>query len=113
ATLIPIIEDAFMNKPRDTWLDSLRESGFPCAPVYAMDEVFSDPQVLHRDMLVEMEHPTAGTIKQIGTPFKFSESAAGLSTYPPELSEHTEEVLRNLCGYSDAEIKSLREKGVI
>ena len=113
ATLIPIIEDAFMKKPRDTWLDNLRESGFPCAPVYAMDEVFSDPQVLHRDMLVEMEHPTAGTIKQIGTPFKFSESAAGLSTYPPELSEHTEEVLRDLCGYSEAEIKSLREKGVI
>jgi crotonobetainyl-CoA:carnitine CoA-transferase CaiB-like acyl-CoA transferase len=113
ATLIPIIEAAFMKKTRDTWLDSLRESGFPCAPVYAMDEVFSDPQVLHRDMLVEMEHPTAGTIKQIGTPFKFSESDAGFSTYPPELSEHTEEVLRDLCGYSDAEIKSLREKGVI
>ncbi|TRO61482.1 CoA transferase, partial [Candidatus Bathyarchaeota archaeon] len=51
-TLIPIIEEAFMTKPRDHWLDKLREAGFPCAPVYTMDEVFSDEQVLHRNMLV-------------------------------------------------------------
>ena len=110
--LIPIIEEAFMTQPRDHWLDRLREAGFPCAPVYTMDEVFSDEQVLHRNMLVTMEHPKAGTIKQIGTPFKFSVSTTELSLYPPELSEHTDEVLDEL-GYSESEIKMLHEKGVI
>ncbi len=112
-TLIPIIQDALMKKPRDTWLDSLRDSGFPCAPVYTIDEVFSDPQVHHRDMVVEMMHPTAGAIKQIGTPFRLSVSKTGLDQYPPELSEHTEEILGDLLGYSASQIDALREKGVI
>ena len=112
-TLIPIIQEALLKKPRDAWLDSLRESGFPCAPVYTIDEVFADPQVHHRDMVVEMEHPTAGAIKQIGTPFKLSVSKTGFDQYPPELSEHTEEVLGDMLGYTDSEIEALREKGVI
>ena len=112
-TLIPIIQESLLKKPRDTWLDSLRESGFPCAPVYTIDEVFADPQVHHRDMVVEMEHPTAGAIKQIGTPFKLSVSKTGLDQYPPELSEHTEKILGRLLGYSESQIAELREKGVI
>jgi len=112
-SLIPLIQDALMKKPRDTWLDSLRDSGFPCAPVYTIDEVFADPQVHHRGMVVEMEHPTAGAIKQIGTPFKLSISKTGLDQYPPELSEHTEEILGDLLGYSTSQIEALREKGVI
>ena len=112
-TLIPIIQESLLKKPRDTWLDSLRESGFPCAPVYTIDEVFADPQVHHRDMVVDMEHPTAGAIKQIGTPFKLSVSKTGLDQYPPELSEHTEKILGRLLGYSESQIAELREKGVI
>jgi crotonobetainyl-CoA:carnitine CoA-transferase CaiB-like acyl-CoA transferase len=111
--LIPIIQEALMKKTRDDWLNSLRESGFPCAPVYTIDEVFADPQVYHRNMLVEMEHPSVGTIKQIGTPFKFSESKSELKLPPPELSEHTDEILRELLGYSESEIDALREKGII
>jgi crotonobetainyl-CoA:carnitine CoA-transferase CaiB-like acyl-CoA transferase len=110
--LIPILEIALMEKPRDHWLEKLREKGFPCAPVYTLDEVFSDPQVQHREMVVEMDHPSAGKIKQIGTPFKLATSKTKLTTPPPELSEHTEMVLSEL-GYSGAEIKALKEKGVI
>ena len=112
-TLIPAIQDALMKKPRDTWLDSLRGSGFPCAPVYTIDEVFADPQVHHRGMVVEMMHPTAGTIKQIGTPYKLSVSKTELDLYPPELSEHTEAILGDLLGYTPSMIENLREKGVI
>ena len=112
-TLIPAIQDALMKKPRDTWLDSLRGSGFPCAPVYTIDEVFADPQVHHRGMVVEMMHPTAGAIKQIGTPYKLSISKTELELYPPELSEHTEAILGDLLGYTPSMIENLREKGVI
>ena len=112
-TLIPAIQDALMKKPRDTWLDSLRGSGFPCAPVYTIDEVFADPQVHHRGMVVEMMHPTAGAIKQIGTPYKLSISKTELDLYPPELSEHTEAILGDLLGYTPSMIENLREKGVI
>lgn len=112
-SLIPIIQKELLKKPRDLLLDNLREAGFPCAPVYSMDEVFSDQQVVHREMVVEMNHPKAGLIKQIGTPFKLSKSSAKLSTPPPSLSEHTEEVLSEICGYSEDKINTLRKKGVI
>jgi crotonobetainyl-CoA:carnitine CoA-transferase CaiB-like acyl-CoA transferase len=112
-SLIPIIQNALMKKPRDAWLESLRDSGFPCAPVYSIDEVFADPQIHHRNMVVEMEHPTAGIIKQIGTPYKLSISCTGLDTYPPELGEHTKEILGDLLGYSESQIDIFRGNGVI
>jgi len=112
-TLVQIIQDALLKKSRDAWLDSLRDSGFPCAPVYTIDEVFADPQVHHRDMVVEMMHPTAGAIKQIGTPFRLSVSKTGLDQCPPELSEHTDDILGDLLGYTESQIEALREKGVI
>jgi crotonobetainyl-CoA:carnitine CoA-transferase CaiB-like acyl-CoA transferase len=112
-SLIPVIQNALLKKPRDTWLKSLRDSGFPCAPVYSIDEVFADPQVHHRNMVVDMEHPTAGVIKQIGTPFKLSVSSTGLEIYPPELSEHTKEILGDLLGYSESQIDAYMEKGII
>jgi formyl-CoA transferase/CoA:oxalate CoA-transferase len=111
--LIPALQVEFEKRPRDEWLEMLRAKGFPCAPVYALDEVFSDPQVLHRDMLVEMEHPEAGTIKQIGPTLKFSETPCKLTTPPPSLGGHTEEVLKELAGYSDEEIRALRKAEAI
>ncbi len=72
--LVPIIQEKLLTKPRDAWLSMLMESGFPCAPVNTMDEVFSDPQLLHRNMLVTMDHPKIGEIKQIGAPLKFSDT---------------------------------------
>ena len=105
--LISLLEQEFLGKERDEWLTILKEIGFPCAPVYSIDEIFRDPQVLHREMLMEMEHPKAGTIKQIGPVLKFSESQSNFSLPPPLLGEHTEEILRDLADYSDEEIKKL------
>ena len=112
-TLIPLIQCEFMKLPRDSWLTQLRASGVPCAPVNAIDEVFSDPQLLHRGMLVEMNHPEIGDIKQIGAPIKFSETPCVVDTPPPMLGEHTDEVLMELCGYSASEINELRINGVV
>ena len=111
--LIPALEKEFKKRTRDEWLERLRATGFPCAPVYTIDEIFSDPHVLHRGMLAEMEHPEAGTIKQIGTTLKLSETPCVLSSPPPMLGEHTEEILRSIAGYSDEEIEELRQTGAI
>jgi len=107
AELVPLLEQEFLSKKRDVWLNILKAIGFPCAPVYSIDEIFKDPQVIHRNMLLEMEHPQAGTIKQIGPVLKFSESGSNFSLPPPILGEHTEELLKNLAGYTDDEIKKL------
>ena len=111
--LIPMIQEKFMSAPRDHWLTELRDIGVPCAPVYTIDEVFADPQIRHRNMLVEMNHPEIGNIKQIGAPLKFSESPCQLELPPPTLGEHTDEVLKDLCGYSSTEVDRLREKGIV
>lgn len=111
--LIPFLQEEFSRKPRDEWLEALRAVGFPCAPVYTLDEIFSDPHVLHRGMLAEMEHPKAGAIKQIGPVIKFSESPCVMRSPPPMLGEHTEEVLKSLAGYSETDIERLREAGAI
>jgi crotonobetainyl-CoA:carnitine CoA-transferase CaiB-like acyl-CoA transferase len=112
-SLIPLIQERFMDSPRDFWLTKLREIGVPCAPVNSIDEVFADPQLLHRGMLVEMNHPEIGAIKQIGAPLKFSETPCRVELPPPLLGEHTEEVLLELGGYTKAEVEELRKKGVV
>jgi len=109
AQLIPRLSEVFLSKTRDDMLQILMREDVPCAPVYTMDEVFSDPQVLHRGMLVEMEHPTAKKIKQIGSPMKFSETPVRIEAPPPLLGQHTEYVLRKVLGYTDEDVRRFRE----
>jgi len=111
--LIPIIEEVLARKPGHEWVKLLMEAGVPCVPVYRMSDIFSDPHVLHRQMLLEVEHPRAGKMKQIGFPIKFSKTPCALRHPPPLLGEHTDEVLRELLSYPEEEIKRLREEGVI
>lgn len=111
--LIPLLQEEFSKRPRDEWLEAFRSIGFPSAPVYSMDEIFADEQVLHRGMLVEMDHPKAGRIKQVGPALKFSESRCEVGLPPPGLGAHTDEVLEEIAGYSPEEIVGLRERGAI
>ena len=112
-TLIPLLQEEFRKRPRDEWLEAFRGIGFPGAPVYSMDEIFTDEQVLHRGMVVEMDHPEAGRIKQIGPALKFSEAICEVRLPPPGLGAHTDEVLEKIAGYSPEEIAGLKERGAI
>lgn len=87
--------------------------GVPVAPVYTIDEIFADEQVRYRGLLVEMDHPELGKVKQIAPAVRMSSTPCVLESPPPLLGEHTEQVLKEIAGYSDDEIKRLREKGTI
>ncbi|MCK5552137.1 MAG: CoA transferase, partial [Deltaproteobacteria bacterium] len=75
-------------------------------------ETFSDPQVRHRGMVLEVDHPTEGRIKQVGFPIKFSETPSRIRLPSPGYGEHTTEVIREL-GYTETDIERLEKSGVI
>ncbi len=75
------------------WLDLLEPLGVPCGPINSVDQVFSDPQILHRGMRVELEHPVTGTVTLPGNPIHFGRSDLNLRQAPPKLAEHQSEVI--------------------
>lgn len=100
----------FKEKTRDEWFEELRQRDIAVGPVLAMDEVFADPHVLHRQMVVEVDHPTLGKVRQVGIAAKLSDTPGSIRRTGPERGEHTDEVLRE-AGLSDAEVAALREAG--
>jgi formyl-CoA transferase len=107
------LSDIFASRDAASWMAALLAAGVPAGPVNTIADVFADPQVLARQMLIELEHPTVGTLRQAGFPFKFSETPAEARRHPPLLGEHTEEVLREVLDLAPAEIGRLRESGAI
>jgi crotonobetainyl-CoA:carnitine CoA-transferase CaiB-like acyl-CoA transferase len=94
------------------WLHRLEESGVPAGPVLDIAQMHADPQALAREMIVETTHPTAGKVKAIGLPIKFSDTPGGVRKPAPLFGQHTREVLHEL-GFSDAEIDRMAEQGAI
>jgi crotonobetainyl-CoA:carnitine CoA-transferase CaiB-like acyl-CoA transferase len=111
--LRPLLESALRAHPRALWIERLTSVGVPCGSVRDLHEVFSDPQVNARHMLAELEHATAGAVKLIGTPLKFSETPSVIRTAPPVLGQHTNTVLSSDLGFGPDEIASLRAAHVI
>lgn len=106
------LEQIFLTRTRDEWFDLLKRNDIPVGKVYSQDEVFGDPQVLHRQMVIEVEDPGLGKIRQIGVAPKLSATPGKVRSLPPLLGEQTSEILQQL-GYSKEEIDSLRKEGVI
>jgi crotonobetainyl-CoA:carnitine CoA-transferase CaiB-like acyl-CoA transferase len=105
-------KQVFLTKTRDEWFDFLVEKDVPVGKVYTFDEVFSDPQVLHRQMVQEVEHPTLGKVKQLGIAIKLSETPGKVRSLAPIFGEHTEMILREL-GYKKSQIGELRKSNII
>ena len=110
---IGILAPIMKTRPRDEWVKLLNGEAIPCAPINTMDGVFSDPQVIHRNMLLEVDHPKAGKIKLVGVPVKYSQAKAVVRRPPPVLGEHTREILNEVLGYDQARIEDLESSGVI
>ena len=110
--MVSMLQEIFLTRPVAEWVEDLQAANVPCGPINDLADVFADPQVLARNMYLEMAHPTLGSIKQTGLPIKFSLTPGGLDRHPPLLGEHNQEILQSL-GYSDADVQSLKEQSVI
>jgi formyl-CoA transferase len=111
--LIPVIAEKMLEKTSGEWLQQLDALKIPCGPINTLDKVFADPQVKERQMVAEVPHPTAGTVKLVASPLKFFQTPCRIHRHPPLLGEHTEEVLSTVLGYTREEIEALRREGAI
>jgi crotonobetainyl-CoA:carnitine CoA-transferase CaiB-like acyl-CoA transferase len=102
----------FKTKPAEHWLDALEEAGIPCGPVNDMLQALSDPQTIAREMVVEVEHSTLGSVKTIGLPIKFSQTPGKVRSGAPLYGEHTNAVL-GAYGFDADEIAALHREGAI
>ncbi len=110
-TLLPLLQARFATRTTEEWLDRLR-GRVPCAPVNDVRQALADPQVLARDMIVEVEHPDFGPLKEVRSPVR-TEGEIRHPARAPKLGEHTDQILREILSYSDGTIARLRSTGVI
>lgn len=113
AELISVLTDLFLERDTSTWITLLGDAGIPCSPVQTIDQVFGSPQVHHREMLVQVQHPTAGTLPMAGLPVKLSATPASIRLAPPLLGQHSEEVLQAWLGMDEDAVANLKSAGVI
>jgi crotonobetainyl-CoA:carnitine CoA-transferase CaiB-like acyl-CoA transferase len=106
------IEAITIAQPRAHWLALLEANDIPCGPINDYAQVFADPQVQAREMVVETDHPTLGHLRTLGSPIKMSATPPNVSRRAPQLGEHTNDVLTE-AGLSVSEIATLRAVGAI
>lgn len=111
--LIAKLQSIIETEDAGHWLEQLDVAAIPSGLINTVEQVFAHPQTIARNMVVELPHPTAGTIKVGGVPFELFRTPATIRTPPPLLGEHTESILSGLLGRSDEEIDALRKAGVI
>ena len=110
--LAALLEETFTTEDTEHWLEMLDNAGVVAGPIYNMEQVYRDPQVLAREMLVHTEDPDLGTIRNIGVPVKLSETPGSIRRRAPALGEHSAEILLER-GFGRDEVDGLLAEGVI
>lgn len=110
--LMPIMRDIIKEKTTAEWLSELRSVGVPCGRINTVKEALSDPHVIERGMIIELDHPALGIVKSLATPVHLSDTPLTYYRHPPTLGEHTDEVIAEL-GYDKQTITRMRNEGVI
>jgi len=110
--LTRILEYQLQLKTVNEWIKLFSEKNIPCGPIHTIDQVFEHPQVLARDMVVQVEHPEAGMVKLVGSPVKLSRTNTKIERHPPMAGEHTWEILQE-AGFSFEEITYFKENNII
>jgi crotonobetainyl-CoA:carnitine CoA-transferase CaiB-like acyl-CoA transferase len=112
-TLVPLLAEVMKQRAKADWIATLEAAGVPCGPIDTIAEALENPQVLARQMRRDLPHPLAGTVGLVANPIRMSASENTHTAHPPMLSEHTEEVLRDMLGLAQDQIDALRRNGVI
>jgi crotonobetainyl-CoA:carnitine CoA-transferase CaiB-like acyl-CoA transferase len=107
--LTPLVAAGVKTRTRRDWYTLLDREGIPCGLIKNVAEVCTDPQVLARDMVVQLNHPTAGPISVNGVPIKLSATPGEVQDPPPVLGQHTDSILADILGYTADQIAELRE----
>lgn len=112
-TLITILEIEMKKKTTEEWVIILDKFGLPNSPLNTIDKVVKDPNLKHRNMIVDIEQPLVGSVSMIGSPFHLSETPGTVRFPAPLLGQHTESYLKEDLGYSTEKIETLLNEGVI
>ena len=112
AALVPVIAEIMKTRTSASWSDTLESAGIPSGPINTLADIFSDPQVIDRELRIALDHPTLGRAPSVASPLRLSETPVAYRGAPPLLGQHTDEILVAL-GLAAAEIAELREGGVI
>ncbi|SEL80224.1 Crotonobetainyl-CoA:carnitine CoA-transferase CaiB [Roseateles sp. YR242] len=111
-TLVPMLAGRIATQPRQHWLDAMEDAKVPGGAINNLAEVFDDPQVQHRQMVVPMEHPLTDRLRVVASPMKLSATPVAYRLPPPLLGQHTDAILAEL-GHGPADIAAWRQQGVI
>jgi crotonobetainyl-CoA:carnitine CoA-transferase CaiB-like acyl-CoA transferase len=112
-SLLPQIKEIMLQKTSAQWLEALNARGIPCGPINNIEQVFADPQVQHRGMQLELDHPAAGKVAGVASPIRLSLTPIEYQQAPPMLGQHTDDVLSRLLALDAAAIAQLRNDGII
>lgn len=107
-----ILDEIFISKNIEELLETFEKYQIPAGPINNLEQVFSDPQVIHREMIVEKENEY-GKVKMTGIPVKFSDTKPSIRLLPPVFGEHTEDILKNMLKYNEKEYLELKENKII
>lgn len=110
--VIDVVAEIMRQRSTAEWMSMLEEAGIPAGPINTVAQALNDPHVLAREMVVPLNHPTAGKISMTGNPAKFSATSGETPSAPPLLGEHTDEILRSL-GYTESRIAELRAQAIV
>ena len=110
--LARLIEAETVKQPVAFWIAELEKAGVPCGPILDYEDALTTPQAIAREMTVDVDHPTLGALRTLGTPIKMSATPLNPKRRGPMLGEHTDDVL-SAAGYSSDEIEQLRYAGAI
>jgi crotonobetainyl-CoA:carnitine CoA-transferase CaiB-like acyl-CoA transferase len=112
-TLFTFLDDLFLTDTCEHWLGKLEAAGLPAGPVRSVSEALESSEARERGMVAHVKHPTAGDLRIVGSPYRFSATPVETPTTPPLLGQHTDDVLRDLLGYDETRISGLRDAKVI
>lgn len=113
SVLVPMLEKIMMSRPKANWLAALEAAKVPCGAINNLAEVFADPQVAARNMINTWQHPLQKDLRLVASPLKLSATPVRLDHVPPQLGQHTTELLHEVLGYKLGQIEKLKHKGVI